>query len=788
MKTGTKVDAWDEMSAEKLLRLLEISQELGVLLIVSFVIKFELGLQWAPKAPLFVNGFAWSLFKWYKKKKRGRQTVYKDEFTPLREPTTGRQESSCSHPLPGVDPMSTRSTPAEKSDDRPAHSGSPESQRGTENHVGVTHERLAPADNREPAQTYPNCSRPTTRPAEHAITAMATRPSARDTSASIRRRSKAGRSASSPSKRKHVVAKPQVSSSPSPDRELSSRKTKRKSGIYRSLMAAVDPESQAAEHANSSTHAKPHQPNDAATAAARLVSEEKFQPNRITSEDTAGTTSANIDTYAAATASVETQEKASERRERKAKAGIHSKAKRSKAIESKAVATTLKTGSTLHTLENDEELSTLQNLRYHVMWIVALSGLLMVFVVLLVSLREGPRTPVSPACGTPACVAYSKVFEGVLNYSVDPCDDMDAFVCSKGAGYHTGGWLTPPSLVAHAIRRYQLQMVDLFLSGNTKFTASKIVTDFLLECTSTYKTPQGLDSFIDIFDLVPVPWPFEYSSTAELHPLEAALTLSIKFGVDTWFRAYMGNSKQPASGSNTTLALFIESCAKPTLWLSFLHAMGDRRELYFEELHRLYNATLPDSAHRDSLLATEKGVLSILHSARTQGPRAGPAVASIAKIAAFVHNSTLSNWLEAMTVSPGGHLADEKTLVALDDVRILRAVNALLSTYSVDALSKHLSWWLVQILTIIGWSRGFYVIAGSQAAAAAGAFVECYSFAASKFGLLMASESAVSLFTREVRQEVESFFSELTTLLKKRRRRHALAEQRHEICDTWQAE
>ncbi|KAL1426450.1 hypothetical protein MTO96_003449 [Rhipicephalus appendiculatus] len=386
--------------------------------------------------------------------------------------------------------------------------------------------------------------------------------------------------------------------------------------------------------------------------------------------------------------------------------------------------------SVQRSLECGEHSSTLQNLRYNVIWIAAMAGLLMILVVLMVSLLA--RGSTSSACRSPACVAYSKVFEGVLNYSVDPCVDMDAFVCSRGAGYDSSGWRAPVSLVAHVIRRYQMQMVELFLSSNTKFTASKIVTNFLLECTSTYKTPLETDSFIDIFNLVPVPWPFENSSTSEVHPLEAVLTLSMKFGVDTWFRAYVGDSRKPASGSSTTLAVFIEFCAQPSLWFSFMRAMGDRRALYFDELHRFYNAKLPDSERKDSLLATEEGVLFILHNARTQGAPGGPAVASIAKIASFVKNSTVSNWLEPVTASPGGDMADESTLLSLNDVRILRAVDALLSTFSVDALTKHLSWWLVQILTIIGWSQGYYVIAGSQTAAAAGAFVECYSIAASK--------------------------------------------------------
>ncbi|XP_077500706.1 uncharacterized protein LOC144111318 isoform X2 [Amblyomma americanum] len=53
-------------------------------------------------------------------------------------------------------------------------------------------------------------------------------------------------------------------------------------------------------------------------------------------------------------------------------------------------------------------------------------------------------------------------------------------------------------------------------------------------------------------------------------------------------------------------------------------------------------------------------------------------------------------------------------LVSVEDVRILRAVDKLLSKYSAAALMDHLSLWVVQILTVLGWPQGFRFIAGSR--------------------------------------------------------------------------
>ncbi|XP_065287729.1 neprilysin-2-like isoform X2 [Dermacentor albipictus] len=385
-------------------------------------------------------------------------------------------------------------------------------------------------------------------------------------------------------------------------------------------------------------------------------------------------------------------------------------------------------------------------------------------------------------CASPACAELAAAFDGVLNYSVDPCDDLDAFVCSKGLrrGHGArGGGRGAQSVVEQVIQDYELQMVKLFVDGDTAFAASRMVAEFLQECSNgLYETPPSIESFREFFWYVSVPWPFDTpggggnsngGSAEEVHPLEAVLELTLKWGVDTWFRAYVhvvGRARLSSNFSHLP-ALFIETGAQASSWLNFVRTLdsSESRERYYRLFYSHYNATTPEPESIARELAVEKDVLVALDAARSPGTAPRAVVASIATIADAVANTTLDNWLDPVVDAPGGRSANSSTMAAVQDVRVLRAIQHLTSTYTAAVLMKHLSWWLVQILTVIGWPQGYVAIAGSQEAARSEVKLECYRIMADRFGLLMAAESAVKLFNRNSRQEVTHFFTGIISLL-----------------------
>ncbi|XP_049518867.1 phosphate-regulating neutral endopeptidase PHEX-like [Dermacentor silvarum] len=358
-------------------------------------------------------------------------------------------------------------------------------------------------------------------------------------------------------------------------------------------------------------------------------------------------------------------------------------------------------------------------MRYFVVSMVSVAVLFTIVVSLLLWIMARGTVSGAPGlCSTPGCAELAAAFESMLNYSVDPCEDMHAFVCSKGIPRSSGAGRSSLSLVANVIRQYELQMVKMFVEGQTTFRASSMVSDFLRACTSSSKTPPSVEPFVTFFENVFVPWPFGVPYDKEQHPLESVLTLTLNYGISTWFRAYVLMARQRAFASNSSVkpTLFIEAAASASLWLDFVRtveAVGGRNK-YHELFLARYNASLSERASVSKRLAVEKDILSTLDEARLPRASLQPVLASLAKIAAAVPNTAVRNWIGPVGNAPGGLDADKKMLVVVRDVRILRAIQRLLTAYSLHDLMRHLSWWLVQILTVIGWPQGYVVIAGSQ--------------------------------------------------------------------------
>ncbi|XP_075534958.1 uncharacterized protein LOC142570459 [Dermacentor variabilis] len=207
--------------------------------------------------------------------------------------------------------------------------------------------------------------------------------------------------------------------------------------------------------------------------------------------------------------------------------------------------------------------------------------------------------------------------------------------------------------------------------------------------------------------------------------------------------------------------------ASASFWLDLVRtveAVGGR-EKYHELFLARYNASLPEHESVAKRLALVKDILSILDEASFPRARLRLVVASLAKIAAGIPNTDLDNWQDPVESTPGGFGADETTLVVVRDVHILRAVERLLTAFTLDDLMQHLSWWLVQILTVIGWPEGYVVIAGSQEVARSEVKVDCYRMMASRFALLLASESSTMLFTHDSWLEVDQFFLDLVDFM-----------------------
>ncbi|KAK8769696.1 hypothetical protein V5799_013844 [Amblyomma americanum] len=136
-------------------------------------------------------------------------------------------------------------------------------------------------------------------------------------------------------------------------------------------------------------------------------------------------------------------------------------------------ATTLKTETAERAQPHSQPLTgVLKSTRYRALWLVALAATLVVALALFLAMGFRLDGADKRVCSSAACEQLTASFEGVLNYSVDPCVDLDAFVCSKGLR-GSSAERGSRSFVAHQIKEYELDMVQIFINDKSAFTASK---------------------------------------------------------------------------------------------------------------------------------------------------------------------------------------------------------------------------------------------------------------------------------------------------------------------------
>ncbi|XP_049518868.1 uncharacterized protein LOC125943541 [Dermacentor silvarum] len=458
----------------------------------------------------------------------------------------------------------------------------------------------------------------------------------------------------------------------------------------------------------------------------------------------------------------------------------HSRTRKSSDIRSaytlstlKDLATTLRTDS--QAPGTSQQSLTTQNLRYVVVGMAGIA-VLFTFVVslLLWIIGSVAVSRASRLCSTPACGELAAAFENVLNYSVDPCEDMHAFVCSKGIHRSSRTGRGSLSLVANVFKQYELQMVKMFLEGQTYLHGVRHCSRFSPGMRGDLQDTAVRRQVHQLFRL-------RCCSVAFRCPVrQRAASPGVRLDAHShlWHQHLVPRLCPHGQEASVRFQLECQAglvhsgeyraAASASFWLDFVRtveAVGGR-EKYHELFLARYNASLPDHGIVAKRLAIEKDILSTLDEARFPRARLQPVVASLAKIAAGIPNTHLGNWIDPVVSAPGGSGTGKSTLVVVRDVHILHAVGRLLTTYSVEELMRHLSWWLVQILTVIGWPDGYVVIAGSQEIARSEVKVECYRMMASSFALLLASESSTMLFTPDSRLEIQQFFLDLVDFMK----------------------
>ncbi|KAH8023916.1 hypothetical protein HPB51_019153 [Rhipicephalus microplus] len=366
------------------------------------------------------------------------------------------------------------------------------------------------------------------------------------------------------------------------------------------------------------------------------------------------------------------------------------------------------------------------------------------------------------ACVTDECYFVAKFLGKSLNFSVDPCLDFNSFVCSKWNPQ--SGFIS--TFEVEMNQKHMQRMANLLLTGKPHFSESTISTRFMQKCTDQTENPAYLKLLSALAKHIGIPWPYhenEADSVSVRHPLQVVFDLSVRWGVHTWFDVVLRAFESEARSGR---AFYIKTGHNPTGSLNVLRTLklNNARERYYEDFCRLYKVKCQSGTELQRLFEIEESVLSLLNDGVSRG-RNNIARVRPKKLEALIRNVSVTEWTHLVIVYVREYENPLRFPFYFGNKMLLVALDKMFYMYKQADLMAHLAWWFVQMHTVLGSASGHVIFAGNLENAAKLMAVDCYDMISEKLGLLLAAESAISLFTAPERHHLNSLLMRLKELV-----------------------
>ncbi|XP_065283298.1 neprilysin-1-like [Dermacentor albipictus] len=401
--------------------------------------------------------------------------------------------------------------------------------------------------------------------------------------------------------------------------------------------------------------------------------------------------------------------------------------------------------------------------RFH--WTMALpvATVLLIAALFFLSPLWGRRASVGRirgTCTTDECNRVADMLAKSLNRTEDPCVDFDSFVCSR--------WKPRSEFISNfeieMNRIHMRRVADLLLNGKPHFSASAKSTRFIRKCTGQTENQEKLKALTDFADRLGIPWPYNKTAgdSINVNPLLVVFELSVRWGIYIWFDAIF---RALGTGRKAQRAFHIQVTDKPSAWLNFVRTLerNNARERYYQDFCRLYHVECQSGTELQRLFNVESAVLLILDNAIDRG-RNRIAKMKTKKLADLTLNVTLEEWTALVKVHAPEFHDPRQFPFYFSNAMLPVAINDIFYTHRRADIMEHLAWRFVQQHTVLGSPRGLLIFAGNSESAAKLMSIHCYNMASEKLGILLAAESAVSLFTAAERQRATSLLKNLTDL------------------------
>ncbi|XP_049518841.1 endothelin-converting enzyme 2-like [Dermacentor silvarum] len=316
--------------------------------------------------------------------------------------------------------------------------------------------------------------------------------------------------------------------------------------------------------------------------------------------------------------------------------------------------------------------------------------------VLMVRHTVGTRPRI---CDSDDCAAHALWLRGLVNRSVDPCEDFAAFTCAiakPSIGFF--GSATDEELLDAWFARVGplLKGAAGRLSAATKaFAAFGTCMD---EDLKDAVTAMGL--LRDFMRKRHILWPD--APEDNVSPLGVLLDLAFNWRMTFWMHVQL---QRNVLGDRTAMLLSGGNFVK--FWAYYHRAVvaDDAYENYYNSFARLFAppgfpSPQPEEVKKMTVMMTD--VLEKFLAVRER-KRPSPAQFRLRDIASYTPNITFDTWKTALEENV--NIPPEFTgsdVIGVSDTAVLTAVNDFFVRYSHGEILRHLGWWFVQTFAPMG--------------------------------------------------------------------------------------
>ncbi|XP_077524021.1 endothelin-converting enzyme 2-like [Amblyomma americanum] len=364
-------------------------------------------------------------------------------------------------------------------------------------------------------------------------------------------------------------------------------------------------------------------------------------------------------------------------------------------------------------------------------------------------------------CLTEDCARHAALLTKYLNRTLDPCEDYAAFVCSAWEPAKTHIELARSAIDDLRFTWYK-HFMDTLASGSLKISAGRKPLAMYDMCLKKFPYNASQMALIrDILHSQGLSWPEQPPKLQQ--PLTMFVAFSYKWLMSFWITVYVRHPRP--SGRRH---VFVSPGLYIPILLNHHRSVAQSYARYWQQFLLLFYPDLVDRPpmdenHINRIRIMEEYILTRLYQ-EVKSPRKKPALFSFKDIGSHLRNASTAEWVrdfQAGLLLQPELTADDQIIVT--DIAFLATVTKLLDTYSTKQLNMHVSWLIMQYLTIAGDYSVLVRYYGSLETADKLLPIYCSHHVEVVFKVLISALGFFSRFTARDREAIDTGFNSLVS-------------------------